>query len=107
VENTYRKSPKSMPKDNNFSWANSKLSFSLIKPRKYLYFAHIGCSMDPILIEHDLLEVLPCNDKPIRVGDVIVFHSPMNGTIFAHRVTAVLPDGIRTSGDNNRYEDPW
>lgn len=107
MENACRKLLKPMPEDNRLSQADAISSPLLIRPSKYIHFAHIGRSMNPILIEHDLLEVLPYNDKPIRAGDVVAFQSPLDGTIFAHRVTAVLPEGIKTSGDNNRYEDPW
>lgn len=74
---------------------------------KCLFFAHKGHSMDPVLLDGDLLEVLPYKDKPVKRGDVIVFHSLNNNTIIAHRAISDKPSGIYTRGDNNIFDDPW
>lgn len=62
--------------------------------------------MYPTLLELDLLEVEPYANRPMRAGDVILFHSPEGGHA-VHRVVKVAPKGIRTRGDNNRRLDPW
>lgn len=74
---------------------------------KCLFFAHTGHSMDPVLLDRDLLEVLPYKDEPVKVGDIIVFHSPDDDTIIAHRAISVEPSGIYTRGDNNVLDDRW
>ncbi|HUS94763.1 MAG TPA: signal peptidase I [Patescibacteria group bacterium] len=71
-----------------------------------LMLCHTGVSMMPTLCEQDLLEVQLCNDLSVRVGDVIVFRMPGQRTITVHRIIGIKPDGIRTKGDNNDYEDP-
>jgi signal peptidase I len=77
------------------------------RPNDCLFFVHTGHSMAPILLDQDLLEVSPHNDESIKKGNVIVFYSPDDGTIIAHRVTSVKSGGIVTRGDNNMAEDPW
>jgi signal peptidase I len=81
-----------------FGWSNNKS----------IFFVHVNCSMNPTLWEKDILEVVPYNKKnDIRIGDVIVFASPIDETIIAHRVIAIFEEGICTKGDNNGAEDPW
>jgi hypothetical protein len=63
--------------------------------------------MNPTLWDRDLLKVIPYKDKSVQIGDVIVFVSPINGILVAHRVTAVSLSYIRTKGDSNSKEDPW
>jgi hypothetical protein len=71
-----------------------------------LFFVHTGCSMNPTLWKKDLLEVVPYKQKTdIRIGDVIVFISPIDKTILAHRVIAIQEEGFCTKGDNNRSKD--
>jgi signal peptidase I len=74
---------------------------------KGFLFVHAGHSMDPILIGNDLLEVLRYDCMPINEGDIVVFFSPIDATIIAHRVSSIMPYGIRTRGDNNNYVDDW
>ncbi|MCI0476171.1 MAG: S26 family signal peptidase, partial [Anaerolineales bacterium] len=62
--------------------------------------------MNPTLVEPELLEIQPYANRAPRVGDVIYFHAPDERDI-VHRVVAILPDGIRTRGDNNPRDDPW
>ena len=63
--------------------------------------------MNPTLREPDMLEIQPYQDRPVRVGDVILFHAPGRATPLVHRVAAVTPEGIRTRGDNRRKPDDW
>ncbi len=76
-------------------------------PQKCVFFGHKGHSMDPILLEGDLLEVLPYKEGQVKIGDIIVFYSPDSDAIIAHRAVSVKPDGICTRGDNNMFDDPW
>ncbi|HWQ20328.1 MAG TPA: S26 family signal peptidase [Methanotrichaceae archaeon] len=71
------------------------------------YFSHKGSSMIPALFEGDLLELFPYIHEPIRTGDVVIFHSPVDGTSIAHRVVSVSDRGISVRGDNNDDDDPW
>jgi signal peptidase I len=67
------------------------------------YCAHAGRSMSPTLSHQDLLEIRPYSRKPVRPGDVILFH--FNEKLIVHRVVSIGYDGIRTQGDNNQEED--
>ena len=69
------------------------------------YLSYAGSSMNPTLRRPDLLEVASYADKPVRVGDVILFSSPDYGGVVVHRVSRIGPQGIRTRGDNNDNED--
>ena len=71
-----------------------------------IFAAYTGPSMNPTLVEPELLEIQPYANRAPRVGDVIYFHAPDERDI-VHRVVAILPDGIRTRGDNNPCDDPW
>jgi signal peptidase I len=71
------------------------------------FFAHTGRSMNPTLRAKDLLEIAAVEYGKIQKGDVIVFLSPTNSEMIAHRVSAISPNGICTKGDNNIEEDPW
>ena len=62
--------------------------------------------MNPTLVEPELLEIQPYAHRAPQIGDVIYFHAPDEREI-VHRVVAILPDGIRTRGDNNPRDDPW
>ena len=88
----------SLSHSKTFKWSN----------KKSLFFAHVSRSMNPTLWEKDLLEVVPYEqENDVRIGDVIVFSSPVDETIVAHRVIAIFEEGICTKGDNNSAEDSW
>jgi signal peptidase I len=63
--------------------------------------------MEPTLRTTDLLEIMPYNDRPVRVGDVVFFLPPESEQCIVHRVIEVTPEGIRTRGDNNTSADPF
>lgn len=65
---------------------------------------YTGPSMNPVLNEQDLLDVLPYETRNPRVGDVICFRTPEQ--LVVHRVIGIDRDGIRTQGDNNPTPDP-
>ncbi|MCP3858125.1 MAG: hypothetical protein GY704_00590, partial [Phycisphaeraceae bacterium] len=69
--------------------------------------AHTGSSMNPCLCELDLLEVVPYGNRPVKVGDVILFMPPGGDQPIVHRVVDVAPEGILTRGDNSLHKDPW
>jgi signal peptidase I len=66
-----------------------------------------GTSMYPTLREPDVMEIRPYRGRPIRAGDVILFHAPGRSVPIAHRVKSAAPNGIRTRGDNCRPPDEW
>jgi hypothetical protein len=63
--------------------------------------------MNPTLREPDLLEVRPYHGRPVRAGDVILFHAPGRPTPIVHRVERLTPKGIHTRGDHCRRRDDW
>jgi hypothetical protein len=72
-----------------------------------LFFAHGGRSMNPILWQGDLLEVIPYHDTSIKAGDIIIFNSPEDESFIVHRVISISSEGIHTKGDNNNHRDHW
>lgn len=53
----------------------------------------------------DLMELEPYGPCGVRVGDVVAFLPPGKIVHVVHRVVHATPQGIRTLGDNNLYED--
>lgn len=78
-----------------------------MKPDTSQLLLYSGTSMNPTLREPDLLEVRPYLGRPVRTGDVILFHAPGRLTPIVHRVERVTPGGIRTRGDNCPRQDDW
>ena len=64
---------------------------------------YTGPSMNPVLFEQDLLDVLPYGTRNARVGDVICFQTPEK--LVVHRVIGIGSEGVRTQGDNNHIPD--
>jgi len=72
------------------------------------FFAvYVGVSMNPILHEPEVIEVMPYCDRPLRVGDVVFFRVPGSDRFAIHRMTRVTPTGIFTRGDNSSREDSF
>jgi hypothetical protein len=63
--------------------------------------------MNPTLREPEMMEIVPCGNRPLRVGDVVFFLPPGSVYPVVHRVVRVMPDGISTRGDNNSREDDF
>ena len=61
--------------------------------------------MTPTLLPADLLEIQSYSERKVRVGDVVAFQPHEGSKHIVHRVVRKGPDGIRTLGDNNLYED--
>jgi len=70
------------------------------------FAAYTGPSMNPTLVEPEIIEVHPYVDCAPQIGDVIYFHA-LDEHDIVHRIVAILPGGIRTRGDNNPRDDPW
>jgi SynChlorMet cassette protein ScmC len=71
------------------------------------FAAYVGPSMNPTLREPEIMEILPYDRRPLRVGDVAFFLSPENDQLVVHRIVRVTPAGISTLGDNNTREDAF
>jgi signal peptidase I len=68
---------------------------------------YTGASMFPTLKAGDALRVVSYKDRDIRVGDVVLFHSPNGRTPIVHRVVSVNNEGVRTKGDNKLAIDDF
>lgn len=71
------------------------------------YSAHTGTSMNPTLSRQDLLEIEPCGNQLVRVGDVIIFNQPGDGLPVIHRIIKLTQSGICTRGDSNSSPDRY
>ncbi len=69
------------------------------------FAAYVGSSMNPTLREPEIMEIMPYDSRPLRVGDVAFFLPPQTDQPVVHRVVRVTPAGISTRGDNNTHED--
>lgn len=69
------------------------------------FAAYTGLSMNPTLREPAIMEIVPYDRTPVRVGDVVLFLLPGRDNTVVHRVVRVTRVGITTRGDNNAYED--
>ena len=54
-----------------------------------LFCIHSGQSMNPVLLESDLLEVVPYYERKIHIGDVIFFIPPKREYPVIHRITHI------------------
>jgi len=77
---------------------------------------YTGTSMNPTLVEPELLQVASYRGERVRPGDIVCFKAPDGDLTVVHRVVAVerrvTRDGrsearVRTRGDNNAWEDAW
>ena len=67
-------------------------------------------SMEPKLGTGSLAVTQPVTAQQIQVGDIITFHSPLNGELITHRVVARGWDSFyyfRTKGDANQTNDAF
>jgi signal peptidase len=68
--------------------------------------AVVSNSMDPTLKKGDLVVVKGVSPEDIKIGDIIVYHNPLQGVAVVHRVIDIRKDGGKlifyTKGDNNR-----
>ncbi|KAB2928079.1 MAG: S26 family signal peptidase [Candidatus Contendobacter sp.] len=69
------------------------------------YAAYAGPSMNPTLVEPELIEIEPYYDRPVRVGDVVFFTRPDEADFIVHRVVRITAAGLRTRGDDNSQDD--
>jgi len=76
-------------------------------PGAMFFAAYVGPSMNPTLREPAMMEIVPYDDRPLRVGDVVFFLPPQNDQPVVHRVARVTPAGVSTLGDNNTQEDTF
>ena len=63
--------------------------------------------MNPTLNTSDILEIVPCHNTPLQVGEIILFLPKEKSTPVVHRISHITSEGIRTIGDNNFCADNW
>ena len=71
------------------------------------FAAYVGPSMNPTLREPEIMEIMPYDSRPMRVGDVVFFQPPDTEQPVVHRIVRIAPEGISTLGDNNDHEDAF
>lgn len=71
----------------------------------------LGHGMSPAFKTGDAVVIESVEPESIAVGDIMVYHSPLDGEMTAHRVMEVeeTEEGLffRTKADNNEDEDPY
>lgn len=75
-------------------------------PGAVFFAAYVGPSMNPTLRAPEIMEIMPYDGRPFRVGDVAFFLPAQAERPVVHRIVRVTPAGISTLGDNNTREDP-
>ena len=76
-------------------------------PGAMFFAAYVGPSMNPTLREPEIMEILPYDSRPLRIGDVVFFLPPGADQPVVHRIIRVTPSGLSTLGDNNTQEDTF
>ena len=64
-------------------------------------------SMGTVATVGSLVVTRPVRWSSLRTGELITFHQPGTGTVFTHRVVALLGSAVRTRGALNGASDPW
>ena len=87
----------------------SKAESSLTRESKnYSLVIYKGRSMNPTLMEPELMEVVSIGFNSIRIGDVILYHHPYDAQKnVVHRVVDIQVRALKTRGDNNTRNDPY
>jgi signal peptidase len=62
-------------------------------------------SMLPTLEKGDLVVVR--GGQEIKLGDIVIYDSPIYKYPIIHRVVSISDQGVTTKGDNNSVADPW
>ena len=111
----YESNPDKLAKCGNeiiFCRKNAKNKFLLTNDNKNIpgamfFAAYVGPSMNPTLREPEMMEIVPYDNRPLRVGDVVFFLSPQKNQPVVHRIARLTTAGISTRGDNNTQEDTF
>jgi len=82
---------------------NSKVNI----PGANFFAVYVGTSMNPTLLEPEIIEVMPYGNKSFCVGDVVFFQPPDSKQAVVHRIIRMIHGGISTIGDNNTRIDPY
>lgn len=69
------------------------------------FVVYHGLSMNPTLREPTIMEIVPYDNRPVRVGDVVYFLHTGADEAVVHRVVWMTPAGMATRGDNNSHDD--
>ena len=82
---------------------NAVLSFALHTDTPVV--AVFSESMVPNLQKGDMVVIYGTDD--IKVGDIVVYDSPIMKYPIIHRVISIENGTVETKGDNNPIADPW
>jgi signal peptidase len=89
-------------------YAGVPYAFGCDKP----FMVVVSRSMEPTIHVNDLIVIRGINILDVKVGDIIVFKSPINPNMYiVHRVVDIIKKNgeifLKTKGDNNPLPDPW
>ncbi|MEY4549750.1 MAG: hypothetical protein RL685_5945 [Pseudomonadota bacterium] len=79
------------------------MMIELLRSGRSVRFVARGASMWPSIPSGSRLEVQPCPASDLKVGDIAAFE--LGAQLVVHRVTQVMPEGIRLQGDNRERSD--
>jgi hypothetical protein len=78
---------------------------SLITQGTSVRFRAHGASMLPFIRDGDVVTLVPVQDCPVRLGDVVAIHHPVGNNLILHRVVRKMPGGYLIQGDNAAVAD--
>jgi len=86
-----------------------ELAVHLLGSGRTLRFRARGSSMYPLVRDGDILNVRPTGNRPVAVGDIVLYRSSQRG-IVVHRVVGIHREGekatLRIKGDAAGPADP-
>jgi SynChlorMet cassette protein ScmC len=105
-----------LPESGENERARRQASVDSLIARDSRRLVYTGASMNPTLVEPELLQVEPYRSQRVTPGDIVCFKSPDGDMTVVHRVVSVErerveddspKEHIRTRGDNNAWNDAW
>ena len=74
---------------------------AVLRQGALLRFRASGSSMYPLVRDGDIATVTRSQaNKPIRLGDIVLFRNPATGRPILHRIIRIKNGGFLTAGDN-------
>jgi hypothetical protein len=78
---------------------------SLITRGASVRFRAHGLSMLPFIRDGDVVTLVPVQDRPVRIGDVVAIRNSVGNNLILHRVVRKMPGGYLIQGDNAAVAD--
>lgn len=78
----------------------AKLTTDILEGGNALRFAAHGVSMEPFILDGDILTIEPIKTNVLRVGD-IVFYRAEGDSLVAHRIVGKLGSSLKVRGDSS------